>query len=69
METRVQKARMDTQYSEVRTPVSHDFRDLAQRFKITPKHLAFCILDYFADHPDRLCLVSRDPADARKGKQ
>jgi hypothetical protein len=53
----------------IQTWGTQGFVDLAQRFEMTPPHLAFCILSYFGDHPERLCLVSRDPADARKGKQ
>jgi hypothetical protein len=55
------------QYSELRAQVSQEFYDLAKRFNIEPEHLAFCILSYFAEHHERLCLVSNDPADARKG--
>ena len=56
-------------YSELRTAVSQEFRDLAKRFDLTPKHLAFCILSYFEEHPGKFCLVSTDPSRARKDTQ
>lgn len=57
---------MDKQYIKLRTSVPREFHDLAKRFKIEPDHLAFSILDYFAEHPEKLCLVSRDPSRARR---
>ena len=53
-------------YSDLTTPVSANFQALAKLFNLKPKHLAFTILGYFADHPERLCLVSDDPTDARR---
>jgi hypothetical protein len=52
--------------TELTTYAPQGFNALAKRFDLTPEHLAFSILSYFADNPERLCLVSNDPADARR---
>jgi hypothetical protein len=47
-------------------PIPQNFKTLAKRFDMTWEQLAFSILSYFADHPEKFCLVSNDPADARR---
>jgi hypothetical protein len=57
---------MKSKYRELTTVVSKDFVVLARRFNVSRYDLAFSILDYFANHPERLCLVSHDPSRARR---
>jgi hypothetical protein len=60
---------MPTPYRELKTCVSDKFEAMAERFKVSRYDLAFSILDYFANHPERLCLVSNDPSRARSDTQ
>jgi hypothetical protein len=53
-------------YSKLTTHVPKDFKTLAKRFNLAPDHFAYCILRYFAENPERLCLMSCDLADARQ---
>jgi hypothetical protein len=57
------------EFVRIRTCSTKGFSEAARTLKMTQEHFAFCILSYFGDHPERLRLVSWDPADARKGKQ
>jgi hypothetical protein len=52
-------------HSDLTAQVSQEFHDLAKHFDLTPEYLAYVILSYFSENPERLCLVSNDPADAR----
>jgi hypothetical protein len=48
------------------TYASKRFDEPAKCFNLAPDYLAFCIPHYFADKPESFCLVSDDPADARR---
>lgn len=61
-----EKKLMAEQYSELVVLVPPGFHELAKLFSLPADHLAFSILHYFADHPEQLYLVSRDPRDARQ---
>jgi hypothetical protein len=69
LDARMKTKSRSKEFVRIRTLSTKGFADAARTFKMTQQHLAFCILSYFGEHPERLRLVSRDPADARKGKQ